>query len=125
MGIEIYIALRVALILMSVITFFFIIKQIRKNKIEIGESLFWIVMSIVLIVVSVFPQIPEFFAKLLGIQSPSNFVFLVAIFFIMMKLFTQSVEVAKQKQKLKSLIENVALKEKELDEKIKKLEGNK
>jgi hypothetical protein len=121
----IYIALRVLLIIMSVFTFAFVIKQIRKNKIEIGESLFWIIISIILIVISVFPQITGFFTKLLGIQSPSNFVFLVAIFIVMLKLFTLSIDVAKLKQKLKSLIENVALKEKELDEKIQQInEGN-
>lgn len=110
---------------MSVFTFAFVIKQIRKNKIEIGESLFWIIISIILIVISVFPQITGFFTKLLGIQSPSNFVFLVAIFIVMLKLFTLSIDVAKLKQKLKSLIENVALKEKELDEKIQQInEGN-
>ena len=43
----------------------------------------------------------------------------------MLKLFTLSIDVAKLKQKLKSLIENVALKEKELDEKIQLInEGN-
>jgi len=119
-----YFVLRIALIIMSVITFVFVIRQIRKNKIEIGESLFWIVMSAILIVISVFPQIPTFFSNLLGIQSPSNFVFLVAIFFTMLKLFSLSIQVAKNKQKMKSLIENVALKEKELDEKIQKLEEN-
>ena len=121
----IYIALRIILIIMSVFTFAFVIKQIRKNKIEIGESLFWIIISIILIIISVFPQITGFFTKLLGIQSPSNFVFLVAIFIVMLKLFTLSIDVAKLKQKLKSLIENVALKEKELDEKIQQInEGN-
>ena len=117
-----FIALRVALIIMSVVSFFFIMKQIRRNKIEIGESLFWIVISVILVIISIFPQIPTFFAKLLGIQSPSNFVFLVAIFFIMIKLFTLSVQVAKEKQRLKSLIENVALKENELEQKLKSLE---
>ncbi len=113
-----YIALRVALIIMSVITFFFVMNQIRRSKIEIGESLFWIVMSVILVIISIFTQIPAFFSRLLGIQSPSNFVFLVAIFFIMLKLFTLSIEVAKEKQRMKSLIENVALKEKELEQKI-------
>ena len=121
---KIYIALRVALIVMSVITMIFVIRQIRKNKIEIGESLFWIIMSVILVIISVFPQISIFFTRLLGIQSPSNFVFLVAIFFTMLKLFSLSIEVAKQKQKLKSLIENVALKEKELDEKIKMIKDD-
>ncbi len=122
---EIYIALRVALIIMSVFTSVFIIRQIRKNKIEIGESLFWIIISIILIFISLFPQITVFFTTVLGIQSPSNFVFLVAIFIVMLKLFALSIDVAKLKQKLKSLIENVALKEKELDEKIQQLnEGN-
>ena len=116
-----YIALRVALIIMSVITFFFVINQIRRSKIEIGESLFWIVMSVILVIISIFTQIPAFFSRLLGIQSPSNFVFLVAIFFTMLKLFTLSIEVAKEKQRMKSLIENVALKEKELEQKIAEL----
>ncbi len=116
-----YIALRVALIIMSVITFFFVMNQIRRSKIEIGESLFWIVMSVILVIISIFTQIPAFFSRLLGIQSPSNFVFLVAIFFTMLKLFTLSIEVAKEKQRMKSLIENVALKEKELEQKIAEL----
>ena len=116
-----YIALRVALIIMSVITFFFVMNQIRRSKIEIGESLFWIVISVILVIISIFTQIPAFFSRLLGIQSPSNFVFLVAIFFTMLKLFTLSIEVAKEKQRMKSLIENVALKEKELEQKIAEL----
>ena len=116
-----YIALRVALIIMSVITFFFVMNQIRRSKIEIGESLFWIVMSVILVIISIFTQIPAFFSRLLGIQSPSNFVFLVAIFFTMLKLFTLSIEVANEKQRMKSLIENVALKEKELEQKIAEL----
>ena len=116
-----YIALRVALIIMSVITFFFVMNQIRRSKIEIGESLFWIVMSVILVIISIFTKIPAFFSRLLGIQSPSNFVFLVAIFFTMLKLFTLSIEVAKEKQRMKSLIENVALKEKELEQKIAEL----
>ena len=39
----------------------------------------------------------------------------------MLKLFTLSIEVAKEKQRMKSLIENVALKEKELEQKIAEL----
>ena len=119
------IVLRIALIVVCVMACGYVLRKIRRAQMEIDDAIYWIVVSIVLVIISIFPQIPDFFSDLLGIQSPSNFVFLSVIFVVILKLFSLSLEVSALKQKLKSTIQNVAIREKELEElaKVEKANG--
>ncbi|MGN0519556.1 MAG: DUF2304 domain-containing protein [Candidatus Fimenecus sp.] len=110
------IVLRIALILVCTVACMYVLRKIRRAQMEIDDAIYWIVVSIVLVIISIFPQIPDFFSDLLGIQSPSNFVFLAVIFVVIVKLFSLSLDVSLLKQKLKSTIQNVAIREKELEE---------
>lgn len=110
------IVLRIALIVVCVVACGYVLRKIRRAQMEIDDAIYWIIVSIVLVIISIFPQIPDFFSDLLGIQSPSNFVFLAVIFLVILKLFSLSLEVSLLKQKLKSAIQNIAIREKELEE---------
>ena len=66
-------SLRVILFVASLCVFFFIMKKIKKAKLKIEYALFWIVSSILLLILSIFPQIAYFFADICGIKSPVNF----------------------------------------------------
>ena len=118
------IVLRIALIVVCVIACVYVLRKIRRAQMEIDDAIYWILVSIVLVIVSIFTQIPDFFSDLLGIQSPSNFVFLSLIFVVIVKLFSLSLEVSALKQKLKSTIQNVAIREKELEELAKGEKAN-
>ncbi len=118
------IVLRIALIVVCVTACGYVLRKIRRAQMEIDDAIYWIVVSIVLVIISIFPQIPDFFSDLLGIQSPSNFVFLSVIFVVILKLFSLSLEVSTLKQKLKSTIQNVAIREKELEELAKGEKAN-
>ncbi|MGN0562373.1 MAG: DUF2304 domain-containing protein [Candidatus Fimenecus sp.] len=118
------IVLRIALIVVCVIACMYVLRKIRRAQMEIDDAIYWIIVSIVLVIISIFPQIPDFFSDLLGIQSPSNFVFLSVIFVVIVKLFSLSLEVSALKQKLKSTIQNVAIREKELEELAKGEKAN-
>ncbi|MGN0555613.1 MAG: DUF2304 domain-containing protein [Candidatus Fimenecus sp.] len=118
------IVLRIALIVVCVTACVYVLRKIRRAQMEIDDAIYWILVSIVLVIVSIFPQIPDFFSDLLGIQSPSNFVFLSVIFVVIVKLFSLSLEVSALKQKLKSTIQNVAIREKELEELAKGEKAN-
>ena len=96
--------LRIALIVFSLVTAVFTLLKVRKSKMRIEDSLFWICCSIVLVVISVFPQIPTFFSRLLGVQSPSNFIFLCMIFVLLLKVFTQSLKLSETENRLNDLI---------------------
>lgn len=108
--------LRIALIVVCVAVCAYVLRKIRRAQMEIDDAIYWILVSIALVIISIFPQIANFFSDLLGIQSPSNFVFLAVIFIVICKLFALSLEVSLLKQKLKSAIQNIAIREKELEE---------
>lgn len=70
---------RVVLVAACMLTCWYTLRKIRKSQMQIEDSLFWIVLSFGLAAVSIFPQAASFLAKVLGIASPVNFVFLAAI----------------------------------------------
>lgn len=103
--------IRIILIVISVFTFIYAIRKIRKSQMELADVFFWMISSIGLVVLSVFPRIASFFANLIGIQSELNFVYISIIFVILIKLFSLSIEVSQLKVKLRSLIQEIALRD--------------
>lgn len=109
---------RVILILVSLFTFISIIRKIRNAKVQIEYSLFWIVFSAVLLLFSIFPQIPSFVTNLLGIYSTVNFIFLFVIFILLVHQFMNSIKISQLEQKLKELTQELAVRElRKVDEK--------
>lgn len=74
---------------------------------------FWIVFSFVLMVIGVFPGIAMFFAKVVGVQSPVNFVYLVVIFLLLLRTFMLTIRISFLEEKVKNLIEEIAIRENE------------
>ena len=85
------VALRILLIVVSVMNTLNILRRIRKSKLQIEYSIFWLLFSMVLIVISVFPQIVIKLAQLIGFQSPANMVFLFVIFILMLAMPSGSI----------------------------------
>lgn len=102
---------QMVLITVSVLTCAFILRDIRKAQVQISDALFWILFSIVLLIFSVFPNLAEGIARLLGIASAVNFIFLFIIFLLLVNQFQLTVRLSKMDTKLKSLIQKLALKE--------------
>lgn len=110
------IALRSVLIIASILMLIYMIRKVRKSKVQIEKTVFWIVFGIFIIIISIFPQIIYWVAKLLGIQSPANLVWVTVIFVLLVKQFMTTLEVSQLETKVKELVEEIALKDKE-DEK--------
>lgn len=104
---------RVLLILIAFLTSGSILRKIRKEKVQIQYSIFWILFSVLLIVLSIFPSILIRTARALGMGSPSNLVFLIIIFLLLVKSFNQTVDISALEVKLKELTQRIALKEEE------------
>ena len=105
------IALRVLLIIVSVMNTLNILRRIRKSKLQIDYSIFWLVFSIILIVIAVFPQIVIKLAQIIGFQSPANMVFLLVIFALMFKSFQSTLEISQLQYKIEELTQKIALEE--------------
>ncbi len=103
------IVLRVALILVSALVVFFVLKKLRRAQLNIDDSIYWIVFALFLLVLSIFPQIAIWASNALGILSPANFVFLFMIFVVLVKLFHVSIDLSVQKHRLNHLVQQIAL----------------
>ncbi len=115
--------LRIILIAVSFLSIVFCLYKIRKSKLKIEYSLFWIGFSILLFVISVFPQIPFWLSELCGIQSPVNFVFLFMIFILLIQLFKQTLKISHLEDMVQNLSEEIALKDVE-NKDCEKINGN-
>lgn len=112
---------RVLLIVVSLLTTYYILKRIRQSKLQIEYAIFWILFSGVLIVFSLFPWLVSLFTRMIGMQLPVNFIFLLFIFVLMVKLFFMTIELSTLENKVKDLTQELALEEKERRDEQKRL----
>ena len=104
---------RIILIVVSILSTWYILKKIRQSKLQIEYAIFWIIFSGVLVIISLFPWLVSLFTRLLGMQLPVNFVFMVFIFILLVKLFMITIELSTLENKVKDLTQELALAEKE------------
>ena len=107
---------RVVLVAASVGTLGIVLSRIRKSKLNIDDSIFWILLVFMFVVFAVFPCVPDALASLLGIYSTANFLFLFMIFILIMRLFSMSMRVSSLEDKLRSLVQEIALRDKKTTE---------
>ena len=100
------------LIIVSLITFSYIIKKIRKHKLNIDDSILWIVWSVVLLILSIFPDLSKGISKLLGFESTSNFILTGFIFCLYIMVFFQNIKISELKEKNKELVQRVSIENK-------------
>ena len=103
------ISLRIALFAGSILTFIFINRYIKKSRVRIEDTMFWVVFSAALVVIGIFPQIPILLSRLLNIASPANFVFLAIIFVLLVHQFFLTMKLSQTEIKLRELIQTIAI----------------
>lgn len=106
------IMLRVLLITMSVLSLFYVISKIRNSKMQIEYSIFWILMSFVMIIMSVFPEIVYWITTAMRMISPANVVYLFIIAILLVKSFMMTIEISKLEDKVKDLVQQIGINEK-------------
>lgn len=101
--------LRLLILLASIVTLFYVLRKIRKAQIQIADSLFWVFLSIVFVIMGAFPQVVYFLTRLMGFQAPVNLIFLVMIFILLLKVFSSSIKISQLENKLDSLVQEIAI----------------
>lgn len=105
------ITLRCLLVLGSLFTAVFILRRVRKAQVQIEDTVFWLIFSAGLLLLSIFPQAAFWLSRMLGFQSPINLVYLLIIFVLLVKQFFMTIRVSQMDSKLRSLAQKVALNE--------------
>ena len=105
------IELRMMLFAGAIVTMLYFFWQIRKNRLQIGYAVSWSVFSIVLVLLAIFPGMVSWAAKLVGVVSPPNLLYLIVLFVVIVKLFSVTIKLSKLNSQIAELTQQLALKE--------------
>ncbi|NBJ91334.1 DUF2304 domain-containing protein [Parablautia muri] len=115
------IMLRTALLIVAAFSIVWIIARIRRSKVRLEDTLFWVGTGGILAVLGLFPQVSYRMADALGIISPANFVFLIMICLLFEKVLTLSIIHSQLEDKYVTMAAEMALRCKDLEEQVEEL----
>lgn len=105
------VSLRVFFILCALLGLTYILRKIKRSEIQTTDTVFWFLFIGSFVLLAVFPQIAFFCSSLLGFQSPANFIFLYVVGVLLIREFSLTVKVARLRQQVHTLVQEVALKD--------------
>lgn len=114
---------RIILVIVSLLTMAFMLRKIREAKVQIEAVMFWALVALILVVFSLFPVVADACARILGIYSTPNFLFLLMIFLLLVKVFSLTLQVSQLESKQKELVQKIALAGKEQEELGVRMQG--
>jgi Uncharacterized conserved protein (DUF2304). len=100
---------RIMLVILTASCFIYLIKNVKKGKIRGDYAMGWILCSMALLIVSIFPQIAYIIASLLGIISPANIVFAIITFLLIIMVYVLFAKVSTLEERQKNLVHELAL----------------
>lgn len=108
--------LRIALFIGIGIYFILILGLLKRGSLSLKYTLAWLFSGVVMLVLTIWPSIIYFCVRLIGIQSGMNGLFAACIGFILVILMTITSIVSNQRNKIKTLTQEIAFLEKRVRE---------
>lgn len=107
--------LRIVVGVASLAFLFFILLMVRRQKMLLRYSFFWLFLGLAGIITAAFPAWIMGLAHLLGFEAASNFVFFACIFILLGVCLTLSAAVSRLTRRNVSLIQEISLLKEEVD----------
>ncbi|MCX8131250.1 MAG: DUF2304 domain-containing protein [Clostridia bacterium] len=101
--------LQVILIISSTLFFVFIFNMVRNKRLELKYALTWMLTSFSFIILSVFPEVLYFVSAVLHIELPVNTLFLSVIFFLLVIVFTLTIALSRNANRVKTLTQEIGI----------------
>lgn len=117
------IELRVFLLVGIAIYLGIIISLLKKRKLNLKYTLIWLFAAVVMLVATLFPQIVGEVANFVGVETPSNFVFVLEGLFVLMILLSLTTIVSHNNDRIYRLVQTQAILEKRVRELEEELEA--
>lgn len=105
--------LRIVVIVACLAFLVVVARQVQSGRLLLRYSLLWIALALMSIFGAVFPAPVYALSDFLGFENPSNFIFFAGLFFLLIVCLSLSMIVSKQASRIKNLIQELALVEKD------------
>lgn len=101
--------LQVILLIVLILAIGFIVSEISKKKIDFKFGIVWIVISLVLILFTIWNGLLIWLTHLVGIATPINLLYLLAILLLVWIVYSMSKTIALLQEKIKRLSQELAI----------------
>jgi hypothetical protein len=112
-------------VIASLLIFGVVVNLVRQRRLKTEYSLIWIIVSITFIVFSFWRTGIDKLAKLFGISYAPSVLFIILLIGIIFLLIEFSMIISKQAERIKVLVQELALLKHEIEEKFEKNEQKK
>ncbi|WP_181775172.1 DUF2304 domain-containing protein [Amycolatopsis pittospori] len=100
---------RILSIVVACLVLFAVLEMMRRRKLREKYAGVWLVLSLGVVVLALVPQAADFLARVTGVQTPSNFVFLLAGVVLALVALHLSTEVGHLEEEVRTSVEEIAL----------------
>lgn len=96
-------------IIIAAFLLIYVIHVVRKGKLSIKESFWWIVGGLVTLVLAIFPKSIDVIAKWFGVDYPPTLMLVFCILFLLFMNFRASAKVSEQNEKIMELAQQLSV----------------
>lgn len=108
------IKLQVIVAVLIVLALLVMVNLVRKKRLDLKYALGWFVVSGVILIFDIFPQLLEWVTRLMGIGLAVNMLFFLGFVFSLLLIFGLTMSVSRLSDKVKKLSQEMALLEEKL-----------
>lgn len=109
------------LITIGILFSFFIIRQLKKKRLDEKYTVFWFLIALLLITLPMLSPIIDKIAFLFGFKYPPTLIFLIVILILIVKLLHYSMELSRLSKQNQMIAQKLAIQENEIDRIKKKI----
>ncbi len=106
--------IRLVAVIVVVLGFVSLTGLIKKRKVELKYALVWYAAGVVILIFTIFPKLMDCLSHLLGIATPVNMLFMLAILVLSTIVMELTAVLSAMSQRVRKLVQEVALLKDEL-----------
>lgn len=114
--------LQMIMIIASLLFLCYIVLMLRNKKIDLKYTLAWLLAGICLLASAVFPGLLNMLSDFLNIVEPVHTLFLSIIFFMLLIIFTLTIALSRNANRVKTLTQELGIIKMELERMSRKQE---
>lgn len=107
---------RLYFIIIALLPMIYIIHEVRKKRFSIKESFWWMVASVLMLILACFPYCINWIAAKAGVVYPPSLLFVLCIIFLILMNFRNSKRISEQQMKIIELAQKLSIIESEIQD---------
>jgi hypothetical protein len=108
-------AARISAIMISLVFLISIIRLVIKKKLNEGDSIIWLLFSILIFLFAIFDDLLHFVIRITGTKDLAIMLLFFSLLFTLILVLKNSITVSKQKEQVKNLTQELALMKGEIE----------